>query len=174
MNRLLRQQHIHTLPRIRRIPNTLPPAPPPLIPRALSLRPRRLPQYNLQIPLLRAQPSPHEPDRVIAHARQERVLGLVRRDRLHDDPQVLVNVGDAAEGGGVLRAVDEGGEARAERVVDGDAHVVDGWGRGGGGGVEGFVDADGVGEGERGEGLEVAGDVVVEEGDVAGVFVDDL
>lgn len=102
------------------------------------------------------------------------MLGLVRRDGLHNHAEVLVDVGDAAERGGVLRAVDEGREARAQRVVDGDAHVVDGRGRGVGGGVEGFVDADGVGEGERGEGLEVAGDVVVEEGDVARVFVDDL
>jgi hypothetical protein len=85
-------------------------------------------------------------------------------DGLDEGGELLVEEADFLEGGGVLRVLDEGEEAGAEGVVDGDADVVDG---GGGGFVEVFVDADRVGEFDGREGAEVRGEVLVEVGDVA-------
>jgi hypothetical protein len=85
-------------------------------------------------------------------------------DGLDEGGELLVEKADFLEGGGVLRVLDEGEEAGAEGVVDGDADVVDG---GGGGFVEVFVDADRVGVFDGREGAEVRGEVFVEVGDVA-------
>lgn len=99
------------------------------------------------------------------------MLGLELRDGLHDDGQLVVERLGLLQHGRVLRVLQEGSEARLQRVRNGHAHIVDARGRIL---VELLVDADRVGQLDGGKGLQVEGDVVLEVRDYAGVSAQDL
>jgi hypothetical protein len=171
-----RQPQPHALPRNLTIPQPILPATPIQLPRRiLTPTARALRKNNILITHLRRKPALDKRRRILGQILVELALRIRLVDFLDEEGELVVGADDGLQVGDVGAVAVVFLELRDYGVGEGDADVVDG-GRGGWGGGFGVcgrravdvgsVDADGVGELDGREGLQVLEECVWDVGEV--------